>query len=112
MAIAECASVTPSSPGRGGRRQTVVWLHGEHDLGNAAALSATMARAIGTDDADIVVDLSDVQFMSGATIGVLLRTRAYLDDHSRTLTLRAPSRCARRLVSICGLDSLLMPGSG
>lgn len=109
MAIAECASVTLAPPGRGGReRQTIVWLHGEHDAANAAALSATMARAIAIDDANIVVDLSDVEFMSAATVEVILRTRTYLADHSRVLALRAPSPCARRVVTICGLDDLLL----
>lgn len=37
-----------------------------------------MARAVALDDSDLVVDLSDVQFMDAATINVLLRSREFL----------------------------------
>jgi hypothetical protein len=68
VAPIEISSVTVSRPlvtafaGRNPDR-TVVWLRGEHDVSTVAALSETMARAIALDDADVVVDLSDVQFM-------------------------------------------------
>ena len=58
--------------------RTVVWLRGEHDVSTVAALSETLARAIALDDADLVVDLSDVQFMGAATVGVIVRARELL----------------------------------
>ena len=36
-------------------------------------LSQTVARAIALDDDDLVIDLSGVEFMGAATIGVLVR---------------------------------------
>lgn len=113
MASAECSSVIPSYRAKGGElHPTVVYLHGEHDVGNAAALAATLAQVISGDDADVILDLSDVQFMSGATIEVIVRASEFLEERNRQLSLRAPSRCAERLVSICGLDSLVSAGSG
>jgi anti-anti-sigma factor len=53
--------------------RTVVWLRGEHDVSTVSALSQTMARAIALDDGDLVVDLSGVQFMDAATVGVIVR---------------------------------------
>ena len=58
--------------------RTVVWLRGEHDLSTVDSLSEIMARAIALDDADVVVDLSDVVFMSAATVGVIIRAREFL----------------------------------
>ena len=68
MAPTEPSSVTMSFRGLAtfaGRDadRTVVWLQGEHDISTTVALADTLARAIALDDADLVVDLSEVQFM-------------------------------------------------
>jgi anti-anti-sigma factor len=89
--------------------RTVVWLRGEHDVSTVAALSETMARAIALDDADVVVDLSEVQFMGAATVGVIIRAREFLRLRSRQLVLRSPSECARRILDVCGHSDLLDP---
>jgi anti-anti-sigma factor len=89
--------------------RTVVWLRGEHDVSTVAALSETMARAIALDDADVVVDLSEVQFMGAATVRVIIRAREILRLQSRTLVLRSPSECARRIFDLCGHADLLDP---
>jgi anti-anti-sigma factor len=89
--------------------RTVVWLRGEHDVSTVAALSETLARAIALDDADVVVDLSEVHFMGAATVGVIIRAREFLRLRSRFLVLRSPSECARRFVELCGHSDLLEP---
>jgi anti-anti-sigma factor len=76
-------------------------------VSTVAALSETMARAIALDDADLVVDLSEVQFMGAATVGVIVRARELLALQSRSLTLRSPPRCARRILDLSGHSSLL-----
>jgi anti-anti-sigma factor len=87
---------------------TVVWLRGEHDISTASALSETLNRAIALD-CDVVADLSAVAFMDAATVSVILRTRESLHRRSRSLTVRSPSRCARRLLELCGLGDLIGP---
>jgi len=82
---------------------TVVWLRGEHDIATMAELSDTLTRAMAQDDGDVVVDLSGVDFMGAATVGVILRTRACLRLRSRSLTLRAPSMRAQRVLDLCGV---------
>jgi anti-anti-sigma factor len=57
--------------GRDGDR-IVVWLRGEHDIATTVELSETLVRAIAIDDADLVVDLSEVQFIDASTIGVIV----------------------------------------
>jgi anti-anti-sigma factor len=85
---------------------TVVWLWGEQDLATLAALSDTLARAVTSDDADVVVDLSDVLFMDAATLGTIVAARNQLRSQSRNLTLRAPSSSADRVLRLCGLTDL------
>jgi anti-anti-sigma factor len=114
VAPIEISSVTVSRlhvtafAGRNSDR-TVVWLRGEHDVSTVAALSETMARAIALDDADVVVDLSEVQFMGAATVRVIIRAREFLRLRSRSLVLRSPSECARRILDVCGHSDLLDP---
>ena len=91
--------------------QTVMWLSGEHDLSTVDALSETLARAFALDDADVMLDLSGVQFMGAATIEVIVRAKDILDLRSRALTLRSPSESAQRVVDLCGLVDLVDPSS-
>ena len=74
----------------------VIVLGGEHDSSTVAALAMTLARAIAADDGDLVLDLSGVQFMDAATVGVIVRARVFLGERTRCLTLRSPSTRARR----------------
>ena len=87
--------------------RVVVWLRGEHDISTAAELAADLTRAGAIDDSDIVVDLSEVQFMDASTIGVVLKTRDALLGRSRWLSLRAPARHTRRILEVCGLAELI-----
>ena len=68
-----------------------------------------MARAIAFDEADVVVDLSEVTFMGAATVGVILRAEAFLRERSRSLMLRSPSTCSRRILGLCGWGDLIDP---
>src|SRR5688572_23451043 len=81
---------------------TVVWLRGEHDIATLGDVSEAVARAMAFDRADLVIDLSDVTFLSAATVGILMGARDILRQESRSLTLRAPSAAALRLVEVCG----------
>lgn len=83
--------------------RTVVWLHGEHDIATSSALSETLSEAIALDESDLLVDLSDVSFMSAATVDVIIRARNFLRPLSRSLMLQDPSARARRVLDLCGL---------
>jgi anti-anti-sigma factor len=96
--------------GEGADGDIVIWLRGEHDISTDDALSLTLARAVALDDSGLVLDLSDVEFMSASTLGVIVRTREFLRARSRSLTVRAPSPCARRIIEVCGLGDLLASG--
>jgi anti-anti-sigma factor len=79
----------------------VVWLHGEHDIANVAPLREVLGGAAAAAEADVVVDLADVEFISATTVGALAHARGLLREHSRDLVLRAPSACARRVLDVC-----------
>lgn len=87
----------------------VVSLIGEHDSSTVTLLSATLARAIAQDDADLVVDLTGVGFMDGSTVRVLLRAQGFLARRGRSLTLRAPRSSARLALHASGVEALIEP---
>jgi anti-sigma B factor antagonist len=106
MALLE--TLVNNSPGdRESPIPAVIWLRGEHDASTVPALSRTLDRVVAQDTADVVIDLSDVQFMGAATIGAIVRVRGALGVRSRSLSLRAPSTCARRLIDLCGLSDMV-----
>jgi anti-anti-sigma factor len=88
--------------------RNVVCLRGEYDMSTAPALAALLAAAIGRDGTEVVIDLSGVEFIDAATIGVIIRAREFLQSRapSRSLTLRSPSPCARRILGLCGVAEL------
>lgn len=108
IAVTHRAAGVAGDPALG---ETIVWLSGEHDVSTASSLSATLARAIAHDDADLIVDLGQVQFMGLATIDVLARARDFLAKQSRTLTLRAASPATERLLGLCALSDLIPGGA-
>ena len=90
------------------RGAVVLWMYGEHDLANAAELSDVIGRAIDRSDADLVVDLSGVEFLSAATFTVLRDASLRLHAQGRYFTARSPSTCARRLLDLCDPGGLLV----
>jgi anti-anti-sigma factor len=85
----------------------VVWFRGEHDLTTRLDLSVTIARAARIDGADVAIDLSGVTFMDASTISALVVARDRLRADSQSMSVRAPSPCARRLLEICGLEGAI-----
>jgi anti-anti-sigma factor len=89
---------------------TVVWLQGEHNTSDVAALCQVLAEAISLTNADkVVLDLSGVESMSSAAIIVILKTRDLLEQQCRSLILRSPSSSARHLCALCGIRRRVTP---
>lgn len=114
MACIEASSVTVSHRGVGSDRVgdpycIVVWLGGEHDISTMAAVTLELARAIALDDAGLVVELSEAQFIGAATVAVIIRAREFLRLRSRSLVLRSPTPWMRGMLEMCGLADLLDP---
>jgi anti-anti-sigma factor len=90
--------------------RTVIWLEGDHDIATVFALADALERATSADEADLIIDLSGVTFIGAAAVGVLLRGLDNLRRQSRSLALRAPSRCAARVIEVFGLNGLVEAG--
>jgi len=97
--------------GEGDTRRTVVWLHGEHDVSTVDELEAALVSAVSIDHVGFTIDLSDVQFIDVVAVGAIERTHEVLGSQSRSLELRSPSPCIRRLLELCGLAALVTAGS-
>jgi anti-anti-sigma factor len=89
----------------------VVWLRGEYDISTVTTLTQTITETIVLDEASLVVDLSDVQFMDAATIGVIIGARNDLLLQTRSLAIRSPSRQARRVLDLCCLTEFFVDPS-
>ena len=89
--------------------EAVIRLSGEHDTFTADALSEAIARATAAGDGDLVVDLRDVEFMAVATVRVILQAQQLLRRQSRSVVLRSPSSCAKRVLDLCGAADLFEP---
>lgn len=87
----------------------VIRIRGEHDIATVSVLAATLGETVAAEGADVVVDLSEVEFMDASTIGVIIGARNLLALQSRALTVRSPSVCAQRVLDVCGLTDLLDP---
>jgi anti-anti-sigma regulatory factor len=55
----------------------------------------------------VTVDLSGVTFIGTVTIDALVQAGHVLGRQSRSLTVRSPSRCARRVLAVCGHSDLV-----
>lgn len=91
------------------RDRTVVRVSGDQDIANVTALSDALASATTAGDATVVVDLSGVTFMDASTLGAIAHARLVLESGSRSLIVRSPSPCARRLLDLCGFHDLTEP---
>ncbi len=110
MTLTDSASVTTRGRAAcidGEGEPTVVWLRGEQDASTLEELSRTLATAMALEDVDLLVDVSGVQFMGAAPVGVFGQARELLRLRSRSLGFRSPSTCVRRVLDLCGLTDLV-----
>ncbi len=86
---------------------TVVALRGEHDGATVPALADLLAAAMAAGDAEVVVDVSHLEFMDSATLRVLEHAAVFLTNRSRQLVIRSPSPFTWRLLQLCGAGALV-----
>ncbi|CCQ17441.1 Anti-sigma factor antagonist [Rhodococcus sp. AW25M09] len=85
---------------------TVLTVRGELDLDTLPELSATAFPAADTAEGGLVVDLTDVSFLSSSAITVLVRVCNRLPDSSR-MALVAVSGVVVRPVQLSGIDRVM-----
>ena len=99
------AAATMSIRNEGSR--TIVAILGEADLSNRPALADTLASVIAGDTGDVVIDLTDTEFVDTAIIRSLMDGQRILARRGRELTFRSPSRLAARILDLFGLTGLI-----
>lgn len=87
---------------------TTVEVAGELDALTAPALAAELRRQFGRTERDVVLDVGNVTFMSGAGVRVLLHAVAQAADTGITLRLRTTgSRAVERVLEAVDDEHLL-----
>ena len=84
----------------------VVALRGEADLFTLPAIRAAVARANAHYRGPVIVDLAETSFLDIGTLRALGRAAEFVRSQGRSLTLRAPSPVALRLLALVGLSPL------
>jgi anti-anti-sigma factor len=83
---------------------TIVRPHGAMDIARRDELSASLRQCTG----DVVVDLSDVDFLDATCLAVLLAKRAHLVEHGGTLRLREPHGIVSRMLEAAGVATWIV----
>jgi anti-sigma B factor antagonist len=85
----------------------VVRLIGEMDLGNVDRARQALLDAIDGGVAEIVVDLSELDFIDSIGISMLLEAQAASRRDSCRLRFRAPQAEVARVMQVTGVDQQL-----
>lgn len=112
MSVTDIAPLTRSAPGlllcvsREGSA-TVVVIRGEADSATVPTLMDVLVGVIADRTDDVVVDLSQTEFIDSAAVRALARAGQFLAERDRRLTIRSPSRLAIRVLTIHELFHLV-----
>lgn len=93
--------VEPDLQGR-----VVVVVHGSLDLPEVGPLRAVLHEICTGDCPDVVIDLSDVNFIGSSGLGVLVQAKQELDKLERSLVLRGVATRIQRTFQVTHLDQL------
>ena len=85
----------------------VVTLQGEADRATLPLVTGALARAVAECRGPVIVDLAQTTFIDAGTVRAIMRASELLDDAGRTLTLRSPSRLARRVLAVLGVSRMI-----
>lgn len=83
--------------------EVVLQVSGELDLSSIATMRRAIDRAISLAPRQLVVEMSDLQFMDSSGIAVLLTAAEQIG----VVELRNPSEIIRRLITMSGLSDVL-----
>jgi anti-sigma B factor antagonist len=81
----------------------VLWMRGDLDMAAEAAMTAAFARIFAEPVREVVVDLSEVDFLDSTGIRVLLLGRDRAQRSDAVLTVRHPRPLVESVLRISGL---------
>jgi anti-anti-sigma factor len=83
-----------------------VSIAGEFTFADHAAFLTVSNRLFGTSDRSIVIDLSALEFIDSAGLGMLLIARDEAGKANRELVLRGPRGQVRRMFTVTKFNTL------
>jgi anti-sigma B factor antagonist len=86
--------------------QIVVAAEGELDVSNAPGLRQYLHEALDDHPLPLVLDLTKVDFIDSATLGVLVGVHKRVGLEGRTMTLISPRERLLRIFRLTALDRL------
>jgi len=96
-------SITVDREDGGDGDRVVLHLEGELDPHTAPLLKREVDQLAAAGARNIVLDLSQLQFIDSSGLRVVISAHRELDDLGGRLSLRSPSETAQRLLEITGL---------
>jgi anti-sigma B factor antagonist len=84
----------------------VVALRGEFDLADGPHVAAHLHTAMAVHGPQVIVDLAGLEFIDCSGLGVLVRLMKQARERGGDLTLAAPQKRVRRLLTITGLTGI------
>ncbi len=91
----------------GGAVGTVIAVTGELDVFTAPALEAALHESIEQGNADIVVDLSGVEFLDSTGLGVMVKALKWAREAGGGLRVVATQERITKVFTITGLDEVM-----
>ena len=92
--------ISVDQPGDG---PAIVRISGEMDVGSAGVVSDCLTRLLDAG-ADVVIDLSELEFIDSTGLGVLVAAGGRAREGGRKIRLRAPGKNVASTLSVTGLD--------
>jgi len=85
----------------------VIGLAGELDLATVPPVKAVIEQLLADGHRTVILDLSALDFLDAAGLGMMVATSNRLAGLGGALTVESASTMARRLFHLCSLDHLL-----
>lgn len=85
---------------------TVVRIRGEVDLYTAPRLRERLDDVVSGQDQQVVVDLTDMDFIDSTGLGVLVGALKQVRERGGDMVLRNASRSTHKILEIAGLTKL------
>jgi anti-anti-sigma factor len=86
------------------RGRVTLYLSGEIDLAATADFVDAADAALATGPVAVIVDLADVIFMDSTGLSALVQVQQQTREAGAQFLLQSPSRIARRVIELSGLD--------
>jgi anti-sigma B factor antagonist len=90
------------------RAQTVLHLRGEVDCLSSPYLQGVLDASIDSGHADVVLDLTELEFMDASGLRVIATAADRLELLGGALAIRSPSDMVVRMLDITGMSELTL----